>query len=323
MKRMSRHYFAAVVIGLSSVHANAADEGISLTIGAGMASVEDAEVFYAIDTDKGDAALPAEYDEGDNILIDATAPLSALGLGDSGLRAGLRYQSSKTSTDESVGRYDDPASPCNISPTLGVKDNCWNQGSIDIETEATTLALYLETDMDVGERLTLTPRVGLVEVSFDEERDVGYLYEGGTSTLVDDDSSFSGVGLLLGADLVQQQEQFFWGAGLEMTQVSSTRRRDIVDLELQTPPGSFSDLNAAQLKSDVTVTTLTIGAHIGKRFDLSGTPVDVVLAVDHQSMSNILDTRNTQADIYPRGSLGDKNDSFDTLNYGIQVRTSF
>jgi len=314
---------ALIALAFLSGHAFAEDKAFSVTLGAKFTNIEEPELEYAYLTDQDDKVLSTDYGDGDALNLDVTANLAELGLIETPIKVGVRYQTTDASGDDRYGRFDDPADLCNVEPLLGLIDDCWNEAQIDIDTELSSFTLYGEMDFALNDTMTLTPRAGIQKLDYSEERYIAYLYDGGVSNFINDDTTFEDTGIMLGTDFKHDLGSFFWGAGIELAFFDDEREREVYDVERDWPSGTFSQDDRGSEKEDVKVTSMVIGLEVGKEFMISKMPLVVALNMDLSSLSNLVDTRNTQDNNFTPGERGERKEDFETLSYGLSLGTSF
>lgn len=297
--------------------------------GLGLSAPALASVYGSVDFGKAKAHNTLPY------VINDTSNLST-GYGDGetyGLNLGLRTSSplfvelafNRTVVDSNAatGAIVPGGGSCDISPLLGLINDCWDRGEIDLEVERENIEVLGGYTFKVAS-LDVSPYAGVRRQTTTDSRRVRYLYDGGVSNFITQETEFKGTGLVLGARVQQDIGSLFWGADAQVALMDGERTMSIDDKEIDTPGGSLSAQMTAFLSDSQDSTQYALKVYGGMKFEVAGQSASVSLGYAYQEATNVLVTSNTNDDSFLPGAIGDSSADLRTdmiyLSLGIALK---
>lgn len=223
---------------------------------------------------------------------------------------------------------------CNVAPTLGLIDDCFNQANISQRVEMRNMELIGGWRFDIAGKTHISPYAGVRKVKVNDTRFVDYNYRDGFINTIQDESYFSEQGWVAGVRFVQDFAQFYLSAELQYARASGDRSRNIVDTESDTSPGGGgSELGSIEKAFPVTQTltsnvveNITVRQRmgrigIGRRFDFGGLPSNISLGYQVNKADGF-DTRSTQDNAYTPGQLGSRDVELDRKGFFLRFEVN-
>lgn len=213
--------------------------------------------------------------------------------------------------DKAQFGVDSASGACNVEPTLGLIDDCWNQANISQRSELRNMELIGGWNFAITEKTHLSPYAGVRKIKVNETRFVDYNYIGGVSNRIEDESFFDEQGWVAGVRFVQDFSQFYLSAELQYARASGDRSRNIVDTEYNSASKATTDTETANLVEDIDVRQRMGRIAVGRRFDFGGLPSNISLGYQ-MSKQDGFDTRSTEDNAYTPGQLGNSDVELET-----------
>ncbi|KFN41139.1 hypothetical protein [Arenimonas oryziterrae] len=212
------------------------------------------------------------------------------------------------------------AGPCDISPTLGLFNDCFNRAEITRRYTSRNQDLIAGWNFDLTPAIKLSPYAGMRRMKYNERRLVEYRYIPGFNDSVTDFTSFSDIGWVAGARYEQNFTHFFISGELQYAHASDDRTRGIRDHRFHMNDGATVDDAEVFITERRGVNNRMFRLGIGKRFLFGGQQAKVTLGYQ-EAYANGLDTRITNNNDYAPNALGSNNASAKArgifVNFGI------
>lgn len=301
----------------------------SLALSASGASLAETQFYAAIgygnSVTSGDEEIPfTAFDPantGDYVAVNSEYGNSIY----SDIKLGLRFgekmfvelAGSRTRFDGSALIGNGGTNDCTIAPTAGLITDCFDDASLDFDSEVENLDLAFGWTFAPKETWKVEPYVGLRQVRLNDDRNVDYLYTGGVSDAITDNTEFKKIGFLAGVRLEKDLGQVYFSADFNYSYASGSRTRYITDTEYTTPGGVTTDFEDAIYSDDISVRQWNARFAVGHRFAISENN-KMSLSIGYKvGRLNGFDTTNTNSDEFAAGSLGRSNASLDSSGFDV------
>lgn len=292
---------------------------------AGIQAYGSFELGRADSSNDADTLVPYAYD-----ADVAGSPVKYVGHGDGmnkNFRLGMKFSvpafvefgivRSELSDKAQFGT-DSPSGACNVEPTLGLIDDCWNQANISQRVEVRNMEVIGGWNFAIGEKTHIAPYAGVRKIKVDDTRFVDYNYIGGVSNRIEDQAFFDEQGWVAGVRFVQDFSQFYISAELQYARADGDRSRTVLDTEYTSATKATTDTQTATLVDDVEITQRMGRVAFGRRFIFGGLPSNISLGYQ-VSKQDGFDTRSTQDNTYTPGQLGNGDVELETKGVFLRL----
>ncbi len=338
----------ALALGMSGASMAGPQFYGAITYGAATTSGDDTINYALFDSSNNDDFSPLGTQYGNSELA--------------GVKLGLRFDSKlflelsgkQQNFDGSGFGGNGGNNDCTIVPSAGLISDCYDDATINFDSEAKSTDLIVGWSFAPRDSWTLQPYAGLRRVEIKDERKIDYLYNqltGGFNASVVDNSSFKKTGFIVGLRSEKDFGQFFLSSDFNYSYASGTRVRSIVDTEYRfggggdgdssvitlkssrgsikaIPPGAtVTDTETTTLRDDISVIQWNARFAVGHRFNIGGdNKLSMSIGYNLGSV-NGFDTRDTNSDVvdegFAQGSLGDRNAKLRTRGADFTVGWNF
>ena len=306
----------------------------TLALAASGASMADTQFYAAIgygnSVTSGDKDIPYTAFDATNTgnFEVLTAPYGNSIYSD--VKLGVRFSNmfvelagSQTRFDGTAGDGNGGTNDCTIDPTAGLISDCFDDATIDFDSKIKNLDLVVGWTFAPTDSWKVQPYVGLRRVDLRDNRDVDYLYNGGVSDAITDDTSFKKTGFIAGLRAEKDFGEVFFSTDINFSHASGTRTRFVTDTEYTTPGGVTTDFESDTFVQDISVRQWNVRLAVGHRFKVSENN-DMSLSIGYKvGRLNGFDTTNTNSDSYPVGSLGNNDASLTSRGFDVMLGWNF
>lgn len=306
----------------------------SLALAASNASMAETQFYGAISygnsVTSGDKDIPyTAFDETNTSNYEVlTAPYGNSIYSD--LKLGVRFNNmfvelagSQTRFDGAAGDGNSGTNDCTIAPTAGLIDDCFDDATIDFDSKIKNLDLVVGWTFAPTDTWKVQPYVGLRRVDLQDNRDVDYLYFGGVSDTITDDTSFKKTGFLAGLRVEKDLGQVYLSGEFNYSYASGSRTRFVTDTEYTTPGGVTTDFESDTFVQDISVRQWNARFAVGHRFAISENN-KMSLSIGYKiGRLNGFDTTNTNSSEFAAGSLGTSNASLSSRGFDVMLGWNF
>jgi hypothetical protein len=275
------------------------------------------------------------------------------------LKLGLRFGknmfvelgSARTQFDGAASGGNGGTNDCNLSPSAGLIEDCFDDAAIAFDSEVKSIDLVFGWNFAPGEGWTLQPYVGLRQIEVEDNRQIDYLYNqltDGFNDFIVDNSRFKKTGFVVGVRSEKNFGQFFFSGDFVYSYASGSRNRTIVDTEysfddedeessavlLRTlgsksipPDAPITDIATLTTRDDISVTQWKARVAVGRRFKITGNN-NLNMSIGYNLGSvNGFDTRDTNTSVeasgFTQGSLGDANARLKSRGFDMTIGWNF
>ncbi len=230
---------------------------------------------------------------------------------------------SQTRFDGAAADGNGGTNDCTIEPTAGLITDCFDDATINFDSKIKNLDLIFGWTFKPTDTWSVQPYVGLRQVDLEDNRNVDYLYFGGVSDTITDDTNFKKTGILVGLRAEKDFGEVFISSDFNYSYASGTRTRFVTDTEYTTPGGVTTDFQSDTFVQDISVRQWNLRFAVGHRFKVSENN-DMSLSIGYKiGRLNGFDTSNTNSDQYPVGSLGSSNASLSSRGFDVILGWNF
>lgn len=297
---------------------------ITLALGLGLAAPAFAGIYGSVDAGMVDVHASLPY-------ADNTGGLVSTGYGDGqtyGLTLGMQTASPlfvEVGYNQAItnDRANTTTPGCDVNPLLGIINDCWRSGTVDLELDQENVEVLAGYQLKTG-GLNVSPYAGLRQQTIMDSRNISYYYAGGSSNYIIQTHEFDGLGVFAGVRLRQDMGSAFWGADARVGWMDGDRTMSIDDKEISTPGGSQTDRQRSSVSDGLDSTQYGIKLYAGMTFDVAGQKASASLGYAYEEAVNVLNTANTNNDVYPVGTIGNSSADLRTdtvyLSLGVALK---
>lgn len=277
--------------------------------GAKVSAASSDEIPYAYDNNTG-AVVSTDPGDGTSFGLGASTDFA-------GWNFGFGYASSKPTADTVYDTNPLATNDCNVNPVQGIYNDCFDHATAKIDTTVQTLDLTGGMSFAMGWG-TVSPYIGIRQLTYDQTIDVGYIYPGGNESYPNRKIKLDGYGPRIGSrlNIPFGGSSFFFDGDLAIGKILSTSRDQNI-VEQQNSGGSLAAINTAASKKDISPLTFDLSLMGGYKITSN---FNVGLGVRYQKVTDVLDTRQTNPGGYAPGY---GNETADLIMSSAFVKGSF